>query len=118
MFIKIDVYGFRDEFKRMGRGDQFSYEGLGVLFDYLEELEHCEEPYKVDVIALCCDFSEADALTIASDYNIYLGAYEGVDLDQDEDAKEAVTEIVREHLEHEGALVGEPCEGTFVYRNF
>lgn len=117
MFIKVDLHAFREQFKAYGRADQFSYEGLEALFDYLEELEHCEEPYELDVIALCCDFSESDALTIASDCNIYLGDYEGVDLDQDEDAKEAVFEIVREHLEDEGALVGEPSEGTFVYQN-
>ena len=28
---------FRDAFKACGRGDQFSYEALGILFDYLEE---------------------------------------------------------------------------------
>lgn len=117
MFIKVDLHAFREAFRHI-RPDNFSYEGLGVLFNYLEELEHCEEPYELDVIALCCDFAESDALTIANDYSIDLGDYKGVDLDQDEDAKEAVTGIVREHLEDEGALVGEPFEGTYVYRNF
>lgn len=52
---------FRDVFHHMGR-DNFSYDGLGVLYDYLEE---AYGSYDLDVIALCCDFTEssiADAL--------------------------------------------------------
>jgi hypothetical protein len=49
MFIKVDLYTFRQQFKDMGRGDNFSYEGLELLFDYLDELEHCEEEYELDV---------------------------------------------------------------------
>jgi hypothetical protein len=34
----IDQCLFRQTFHNYGRGDQFSYEGLNALFDYLEEL--------------------------------------------------------------------------------
>ncbi len=51
----INVWDFRDAFQKMGRGDQFSYAGLGALFDYLEE---GGEDVELDVIALCCEFSE------------------------------------------------------------
>lgn len=41
------------------RPDNFSYEGLTALFDYLEQLEQdCGEEFELDVIALCCDFSQ------------------------------------------------------------
>ena len=30
---------FRDAFHNMGRKDSFSYNGLGALFDWLEEME-------------------------------------------------------------------------------
>ena len=36
----------------------FSYKGLRALFEYLEETTDEENPYKLDVISLCCDFSE------------------------------------------------------------
>jgi hypothetical protein len=55
MHITINKSQFRDEFKRAGRGDQFSYEALGLLFDYFEE---CEPDYDLDVIAICCEFVE------------------------------------------------------------
>lgn len=47
---------FRDQFHRMGRGEQFSYKGLQVLFEYLEDVN---PEYELDVVALCCDFTES-----------------------------------------------------------
>ena len=55
----IDQYLFRQTFHDYGRGDQFSYEGLTALFDYLEELsEDMGANIELDVIALCCEFTE------------------------------------------------------------
>lgn len=55
--MKQTVYldDFRQAFHNMDRGNQFSYEGLELLYDYLEE---CDENIELDVIAICCDFSE------------------------------------------------------------
>lgn len=36
----------------------FSYKGLRALFNYLDETTEEENPYKLDVIALCCEYSE------------------------------------------------------------
>jgi hypothetical protein len=104
----IHLHDFREAFRQI-RPDNFSYEGLEMLFGYLESCEDdgCGE-FELDVIAFCCDFSESDALTIANDYSIDT---QGMDGDE-------ITEAAREHLEDEGALVGEPFEGSFVYRNF
>lgn len=52
----INLSQFRDAFHRSGRENQFTHEGLKVLYDYLEEV--FEESYELDVIALCCEFSE------------------------------------------------------------
>lgn len=51
------VSAFRDEFHRMGRGKQFTYDGLASLFEWLEEV-YSGETYELDVVALCCDFAE------------------------------------------------------------
>ena len=56
---------FRDEFRQCGRADQFSHEALGLLFDYLDYPE-----YVLDVIAICCEYSEDDAGEIARKYAI------------------------------------------------
>lgn len=45
------------------RPDNFSYDGLVALFDYLEEIEDsCGEEMEFDPIAICCDFTEYDIL--------------------------------------------------------
>ena len=112
MKTTVNVHTFREEFNRMGRGNQFTHDGLDVLFDYLEELEHCEEEYELDVIGLCCDFAEGAAKDIARDYSIDLSAIEGAS-----EYDENVFAIVREYLEDEGVLVGE-TDTTIVYRQF
>ena len=59
MIQTINKSMFRDAFHSMNRGNNFSYEGLGVLFDYLEEVD---VNWDLDVIALCCDFTEYESL--------------------------------------------------------
>jgi hypothetical protein len=67
MHITIDSASqFRDEFHRAGRKDQFSYEALGLLFDCLSE----NPDYELDVIEICCDFTEAAPEEIALMYDI------------------------------------------------
>ena len=49
---------FRDAFAPI-RPDNFTYEGLGALYEYLEELsEDTGEDIELDVIAICCDYTE------------------------------------------------------------
>ena len=49
---------FRDAFQAI-RPDNFSYEGLGALYEYLESMsEQMGEAFELDVIALCCNFTE------------------------------------------------------------
>ena len=58
----INMYDFERAFIDMERNNQFSYEGLKALFEYLEEYEDsCETELELDVIALCCDFTEYDS---------------------------------------------------------
>ncbi len=55
----VNEYDFIDAFKRMDREENFSYEGLSALFDFLEQLEEdTGEEMELDVIAICCDFCE------------------------------------------------------------
>lgn len=69
--MKIDVTKsmFRDMFVDYDRGDEFSYEGLGLLFDYLTDVEEsCGVEIELDVIAICCDWAEYEtALDAAKD---------------------------------------------------
>ena len=54
----ISFYDFERAFDSM-RPDNFSYDGLRALFDYLEEYEDSTgEELELDVIAICCEFTE------------------------------------------------------------
>lgn len=109
MKTTVSLYDFREAFRTMGRAEQFSYEGLEVLFDYLEQYEEdTGEELELDVVALCCDFYEDTVAEIARNYSIDLTDCE----DEDEQA-----EVVREYLEDNGAFVG-AVTGGFVYRAF
>jgi len=101
----INKSQFRDAFSDMGRGDQFSYDALGLLYDYLEEVD---EDFELDVIAICCDFSEDSIEDIASNYSIDLSELE------DEDEKK---EAVMEYLNNNTSVVGETKDGI-VYQQF
>lgn len=110
MKTTVSVYEFRDAFHKMGRQDQFSYAGLGVLYEYLEMVEEsCGEEFELDVIGLCCDFAESDWETIAADYSVEF------DDDADDEEKQAA---VLDYLADQDALIGETKDGGIVYRQF
>lgn len=73
---------FTAAFHNMGRGDQFSHAGLLALFGYLKEMEEgTGEEMELDVISLCCEFSEySSALECIEDC--------GYDFEPDEDQDE------------------------------
>lgn len=63
IYEEYDLSLFTQRFENMGRLNHFGYDGLSALFDYLEEYaESTGEPFKMDVIGLCCDFSRYENL--------------------------------------------------------
>ena len=105
-----NVYQFREAFRLAGRGDQFSYEGLEVLFDYLDNLsEDTGEPIELDVIALCCEYYESSIEELIEQYNIDVSEADG---DEDE-----IKAIVEEYLQNSTIICGEVSDG-FVYAAF
>lgn len=52
----INLYDFRQEFIKCDRQNQFSYEGLEVLFNHLEDTYSTE--YELDVEYLCVTYTE------------------------------------------------------------
>jgi len=63
MIQQLGFCQFTDRFRDMGREDQFTYEGKKALFEYLTDYEEeMETSIELDVIALCCEFTEYDNL--------------------------------------------------------
>jgi len=104
----INVYQFRDAFRDMGRNDNFSYDGLGVLFEYFEDLgEDIGEEIELDVIAICCEYSEMSYIEIVENYiafgsTIYnQGVYDALEeLEEDSDGQnEYILEWLQERTQ-------------------
>ena len=52
-------HAFRVAFETMGRGNQFSYHGFDLLFDYLDELSNdMGENIELDPVSISCDYAE------------------------------------------------------------
>ena len=105
----VDFGDFVREFELCGRGRNFSHNGLRALFDYLEKLsEDTGSGYELDVICLCCEYSEDTWQEIAANYNI------DIDHDQSDDDK---INAIREYLGNRTGIVGEN-NGSFIYACF
>lgn len=103
MKTTLSVYDFRDAFVRAGRKDQFSYDALGLIYDYLEEID---SDYDLDVIGLCCELSEETPEEIARNYSI----------DLEDDGNELNN--VLDYLHDETTVIGTTSAGSIVYVQF
>lgn len=113
MHQTITFGDFCDAFRACGRNEQFNYDALRVLFDYLEDYEEqTGESVELDIIALCCDYSEMTWKEVADNYRVDLS-----DCEDDDDREDAI----RAYLEYHTALCGEfegPDGVTFVFQQF
>jgi hypothetical protein len=113
----VDLDDFRQAFRDYNRSDNFSHEGLEVLFDHLEDLSFdLGEPVELDVITLCCGYSEGTPEEIAERYGIDLP--ERGNWMDDDYYNEEVKEVVLDHLRYNTIVCGVTDSGTIVYADF
>jgi hypothetical protein len=111
--MKQTVYNsdFHDAFVKMGRENQFSYQARNILFDWIEQLDSdTGEETELDVIALCCEFSESTIEEILNDYGYMM-----------DDTDEHDVESIREFLNDRTIVCGEHEQDGltyFVYQQF
>ena len=84
----VTSYDFVNAFDNCGRSEQFSRAGRFALFEYLEELENdTGKEMELDVIAICCDFSEySSAVDAAKEYSDWKADADATDEDNEESA--------------------------------
>jgi hypothetical protein len=100
-----DVFQFRDAFHHANRANQFSYEALGLIFDYLND---CGSDVELDVIGVCCEFAEGHYSELAEEYSIDIE-----DMDESE-----IRSTVIEYLQDNTSYVGETSTGSLVFVQF
>lgn len=105
MHIAVNTaHQFRTEFEACGRISNFSYDGLGLLYEYLEEID---PTYQLDVVGLCCEYSEDSPEAIAAAYDIDI---EGMN-------EEQINHEVMEYLQNHTCVVGS-TDASIVYAQF
>ena len=93
--------------------DNFSYKGLRFLFEYLDETHDEENPLKLDVISLCCDFSEyKNGTEFLNDYPTELKKDDYKDIEEfwdavEEEISDKTTLIKFEEDLNEGFIIGQ-----------
>ena len=100
----INLSQFRDEFNAI-RPNNFSYEGLEILYDYIDEMI---PDYDLDVIELCCDYSEASIKELIDSYDIDL---DGID-------SEEIDGTVLDYINDHSIVLGVTYDGSIVYQDF
>lgn len=82
---------FKEAFREMDRMDNFSYQGLDALYEYLEDCsEATGENVELDVVGLCCDFNEETYQDIAENHSIDVADHD------DDETKEAVVNYLED----------------------
>jgi len=71
MYQLVNKCNFHDAFIKMDRKENFSYKARNALFEYLEDYEEqTGEQIELDVIALCCEYSEESIKEVLENYNL------------------------------------------------
>lgn len=103
----IGLSQFTDAFMSI-RPNNFTYEGLVLLFDWIEQQEReTGQEQELDVIALCCDFEELTIEEIIRQYDI-----ETDDIEDDE-----IDDYVMSYLNDETTVIGK-TDDTIVFLSF
>ena len=85
--------------------NNFSYDGLHALFEYLEDYEDdTGEEIEFDMIGICCDYSEYDSLeAFAHDYS---------------DNKHTWLRVTMDRIREETEVIEIPDTERFIIREF
>jgi len=111
---------FIQRFENMGRvetdekGGNFTYTGLRALFEYLDDIFDEENPLKLDVISLCCEYSEYKNGTE------FLNDYPSDLIKNDFEDIESFWDAVEEEINNETTLIkfGDDLNEGFITRSY
>ena len=83
---------FIDAFMESSRKDQFSYEALEAIFEYLEEYsDSTGENVELDIVGICCDWVEMTWQEVADAYDVDLS-----DVEEEDEKADAVEDFLND----------------------
>ena len=102
-----DYFNNSDTYK-----NQFNYEALDIIYDYIEEYEDSTgEAVEFDIVAICCDFAESTIAEIVNDYGYMMD-------EEAEKTKEYIEEFLWDKTIVCGSYVDRDGETVFVFGQF
>jgi hypothetical protein len=97
IYTEITKSSFIDAFKRSSRKDQFSYDALGAIYEYLEDYsQDSGENVELDIVAICCDWIEMSWQDVVQSYDLDLSLSH---CDTDEERIDAVEEYLQDQTQ-------------------
>jgi hypothetical protein len=112
MIQTVNNSDFHNAFNSMDRGNQFSYEALNLIYEYFESMESdTGEPVELDVIAICCEYSEMH-------YADIIGNYDTDITDSEANTEDEQIAYIKDWLSDNTMLIGESTDGVFVFQQF
>lgn len=111
MKTTVSEHDFLEAFRRMDRMSGWTRAGLQALFDYLEQLEQdTGEELELDVIAICCDYTEYDsAAEAAEEFGWERPAIDEDDGQTADEREEEANEAAMKWLEYKTTVI--PVDG-------
>jgi hypothetical protein len=107
----INLFDFRRAFQDHDL-DNFTYEGLNLLFEHLEGFERdTGEEFELDVIALCCEFSEMSLSELLESYGI-------TDEKLTDDNEAELLGLATNYLSDNTLLCGVTENNNFLFQDF
>ena len=114
MKTTVTEFGFLEAFNSHNRSNNFTPEALRALFEFFEDMESGGEEIELDVIAICCEFSQSSVQDIMSDYQISL---DDLGLESDADIED-IQLALEGWLNNETIVVGSFDDHTICYGEF
>jgi hypothetical protein len=111
IYTQVTKHSFIDAFKQSSRKDQFSYDALEAIYEYLEDYsQDSGENVELDIVAICCDWAEENYKDVFNTHPI--------DCDSENPTDDEIKEAVQDYLEYHTQCVLLPDGETFVYVQF
>jgi hypothetical protein len=114
IYTQVTKSSFIDAFKLSSRKDQFSYDALEAIYEYLEDYsQDSGEDVELDIVAICCDWVEMTWQEVADQYNVDLSDV------VEEDKADAVWDFLTDETVGVYRVSNEESvDGSFVFVQF